>query len=298
MTCLPVILNHKNHQIMPYLYITWDVDPEIVNFAGVSLRYYGLLFIGGIILAGYVLKRMLPGTRLTVAGLERFSLFAVAGVFAGARLGHCLFYEPSYYLHHPLEMLLPIARDMHGAYHFTGYRGLASHGGVIGMMAALLLYARTAGQNFMYTLDMVAVVAPLTGCFIRLANLMNSEIIGCPASVPWAFVFVREDMLPRHPAQLYEAIACLLIWVFNQFYLYRRHRDMTGTGFFTGWTLLTVFTARFLIEFVKERQVAFEDGMMLDMGQWLSIPFVLTGVVLVMRAVWKEKRMFGHLLGR
>ncbi len=274
---------------MPYLYITWDINPEIANIAGLSLRYYGLLFIGGIILAGYVLKRMLPGTQLTIADLERFSLFAVVGVFVGARLGHCLFYEPAYYLRHPLEMLLPITRDIHGTYHFAGYQGLASHGGVIGMMVALLLYARTAKQNFVFTLDMVAVVAPLTGCFIRLANLMNSEIIGCPASVPWAFVFVREDMLPRHPAQLYEAIAYLLIFLFNLFYLYRRHKDMTGTGFFTGWTLLLVFTVRFLIEFVKERQVTFEDEMVLDMGQWLSVPFVLMGVVLIVWAIRKNK---------
>jgi len=270
---------------MSNLFITWDVHPEIVNISGISLRYYGLLFICGLILAGYVLKQMLPGTRLTVADLERFSVFAVVGVFLGARLGHCLFYEPLYYLHNPLEMLLPVARDAYGTYHFTGYQGLASHGGVIGMMIALMLYARTARQNFVYTLDMVAVVAPLSGCFIRIANLMNSEIIGCPTNVPWAFIFVREDMFPRHPAQLYEAVVYLLIFLFSLLFLHRRHKNMTGTGFFAGWTLLLVFTARFMIEFVKERQVTFEDGMTLDMGQWLSIPFIAVGVGLVIRAI-------------
>ncbi len=266
-----------------------------MNIFGLSLRYYGSLFIGGIILAGYVLKRMLPGTRLTVADLERFSLFAMVGVFAGARLGHCLFYEPVYYLSYPLEMIFPIARDAYGTYHFTGYQGLASHGGVIGIIVALLLYARTAKQNFLYTLDMVAVVAPLAGCFIRLANLMNSEIIGCPANVPWAFIFVREDMLPRHPAQLYEALVYLAIFLFNLLILYRRHKDMTGTGFFTGWTLLLVFTARFFIEFVKEHQVTFEDGMILDMGQWLSIPFIIIGVGLIVWAVRRRIRT-AHVL--
>lgn len=274
---------------MSYLHIIWDVNPEIASVFGVSLRYYGLLFIGGLFLAGYALKRMLPGARLTVADLERFSVYAVAGVFVGARLGHCLFYEPAYFLRHPFEMLLPIASDVYGNYHFVGYQGLASHGGIIGMIIALLLYARTARQNFMYTLDMVAVVAPLAGCFIRLANLMNSEIIGCPTDVPWAFIFVREDMLPRHPAQVYEAITYLLFWLFNMFFLYRRYKNMTGTGFFTGWTLLLVFIARFMIEFVKERQVAFEKGMMLDMGQWLSIPFIVMGVGLVVISVRKRK---------
>ena len=270
------------------LYITWDIDPEIIS--GTPLRYYGLLFITGLILAGWALKRMLPGTRLTNEDLQRFSLYAVVGVFVGARLGHCLFYEPAYYFHHPLELFFPVARDAYGAYHFVGYQGLASHGGVIGMMVALLLYARTAKQNFLYTLDMVAVVAPLTGCFIRLANLMNSEIIGYPSNVPWAFVFVREDMLPRHPAQLYESLAYLAIWGFNLFYLYRRNKAMTGSGFFTGWTLILVFTTRFFIEFVKERQVAFENRMTFDMGQWLSIPFVITGIALVVLAIRNCKK--------
>ncbi len=275
---------------MTALYITWDVDPEIINIFGISIRYYGLLFITGLILAGLVLKRMLPGTRLTIADLERFSIFAVIGVFAGARLGHCLFYEPGYYLHHPLEMLLPVARDAQGVYHFTGYQGLASHGGVVGMIIALILYAKKSRQSFLYVLDLVAVVAPLAGCFIRLANLMNSEIIGNPTDVPWAFVFVREDIIPRHPAQLYEALSYLLIFMFNRFLLYPRYKNMTGSGFFTGCTLLLVFSMRFLIEFVKEHQVAFEDKMTLDMGQWLSIPFVILGFALMMHAIGRSGR--------
>ena len=268
------------------LYVIWDIDPEIIS--GTPLRYYGLLFIIGLILAGWMLKRMLPGTQLSGEDLQRFSLFAVVGVFVGARLGHCLFYEPAYFFRHPLELFFPIARDAYGVYRFVGYQGLASHGGVIGVIVALFLYARTAKQNFLYTLDMVAVVAPLAGCFIRLANLMNSEIIGYPSTVPWAFVFVRVDMLPRHPAQLYEALAYLAIWLFSMLFLYRRRKAMTGTGFFTGWTLILAFTARFFIEFVKERQVAFENRMTFDMGQWLSIPFVVTGIIMVVWAIRKK----------
>ena len=285
------IYYHFGDNLMMNLYIIWDINPEII--ADTPFRYYGLLFIGGIVLAGWVLKGMLRGTPLTVEDLQRFSIFAVVGVFVGARLGHCLFYEPAYFLQRPLELFFPIARGADGAYHFVGYQGLASHGGVIGMMVALLLYARTARQNFLYTLDMVAVVAPLTGCFIRLANLMNSEIIGYPTHVPWAFVFVREDNLPRHPAQLYESLIYLAFFLVNLFYLYRRNRAMTGTGFFTGWTLILVFTARFFIEFLKERQVAFENRMTFDMGQWLSIPFIITGIVLVVLAVRKTTQQAG-----
>ena len=280
-----------NSQLSILNYIFWNVDPEIVNIFGYALRYYSFLFIGGLILAGWALKQMLPGTQLTADYFNRFTLFAALGVFIGARLGHCLFYEPAYYFRYPLEMLLPIGRGIDGAYHFIGYQGLASHGGVIGAVAALLLCARIYRQNFVYTLDLVAVVAPLAGCFIRLANLMNSEIIGSPTDVPWAFVFAREDMLPRHPAQLYEAVIYLMIFLFNRIFLYRCYKDMTGTGFFTGWTLLLVFVARFLIEFVKERQVAFEDGMALDMGQWLSVPFIAIGAGLIVWAIRKKKVM-------
>ncbi len=269
---------------MTNLYITWNVDPEIFNIFGISLHYYGILFGLGLILSGWVLKQLLPVGGITVAELERFSIYAIIGVFVGARLGHCLFYDPAYYLHRPLEIILPFAPDEQGVYRFVGYRGLASHGGVIGMIIALLLYARTNKQNFIYVLDLVAVVAPLAGCFIRLANLMNSEIIGIPTNIPWAFVFVREDPLPRHPAQLYEAMAYLVILFFNLFFLYRKYRAMTGTGFFTGCTLLSVFTMRFLIEFVKERQVSFEESMTLDMGQWLSLPFIVLGIALILRA--------------
>ena len=277
-----------NSQLSILNYIVWDINPEILNIFGYGFRYYSLLFISGLILAGWVLKRMLPGTQLTIGDLNRFSLFAVLGVFIGARLGHCLFYEPDYFLNYPLEMFLPIGRDIYGNYHFIGYQGLASHGGVIGAIVALLLYARIYRQNFLYTLDLVAVVAPLAGCFIRLANLMNSEIIGCPTTVSWAFVFVLEDMLPRHPAQLYEAFAYLAIFLFNRFLLYPRHKEMNGTGFFTGWTLFLVFTARFLIEFEKEKQVDFEDGMLLDMGQWLSVPFIAIGLCMVIWSVRKR----------
>jgi phosphatidylglycerol:prolipoprotein diacylglycerol transferase len=212
------------------------------------------------------------------------------GIILGARLGHCLFYEPAYYMSHPLEMILPIQQTVDGGYKFSGYQGLASHGGAIGLLIALIIYALKTKESIIRTIDLIAVVAPLEGCFIRLANLMNSEIIGIPTSVPWAFIFTREDNLPRHPAQLYEAIAYLLIFGL-MFYLYKTKRDKLQNGFFFGLSISLIFIARFIIEFIKERQVAFEDQMKFDMGQILSIPFIVIGIGFIVYGLIKSKNI-------
>ncbi|MFT3740817.1 MAG: prolipoprotein diacylglyceryl transferase [Breznakibacter sp.] len=211
-------------------YIHWDIDPEIVNIFGISLRYYGILFIGGLILCIYILKWIFKRENIAPNKLETLSVYGMIGIFAGARLGHCLFYEPSYYLSHPLEMFLPIQPMPEGGYRFSGYQGLASHGGAIGLLVALVVYSIKTKEPILKTIDLIAVVAPLGGCFIRLANLMNSEIIGNPTNIPWAFVFVREDDLPRHPAQLYEAIAYLLIFGITV-WLYKTRRKKLQNGF-------------------------------------------------------------------
>jgi phosphatidylglycerol---prolipoprotein diacylglyceryl transferase len=192
-------------------------------------------------------------------------------------LGHCLFYEPGYYFQHPLEIILPIQATEDGSYKFTGFQGLASHGGTLGLMIGLILYARKTKISLLRTVDIIAIVAPLGACFIRLANLMNSEIIGIPTTVSWAFIFEREDNLPRHPAQLYEAIAYALIFILL-FFLYQRKKVQLQTGVLFGLSIALIFIARFFIEFIKERQVAFENQMKLDMGQILSIPFILLGI--------------------
>lgn len=257
-------------------YIHWNIDPEIFNLFGISLRYYGVLFVGGLILSIYILNWIFHNENIPIAHLEKLSLYGMIGVFVGARLGHCLFYEPSYYLSHPLEMILPIQPTPDGGYRFSGYQGLASHGGTIGLIIAIIIYSLKTKEPIIKTLDLIAVVAPLSSCFIRLANLMNSEIIGIPTTVPWAFIFEREDNLPRHPAQLYEAFSYLLIFTLI-FYLYKTQRKRLQNGFFFGFTIVLIFIARFFIEFIKERQVPFEDQMTLDMGQLLSIPFILLG---------------------
>lgn len=174
-------------------------------------------------------------------------------------------------------MLLPIHFLPDGGWKFTGYEGLASHGGTLGLIVALWMYCRKSKMHYMDVLDMVAVATPATAFFIRMANLMNSEIIGKPTDVPWAFVFERVDMIPRHPGQLYEAIAYLILF-FIMIWLYKKYHKTLRRGFFFGLCLTYIFTFRFFIEFVKENQEAFEDGMVLNMGQWLSIPFVLLGV--------------------
>jgi phosphatidylglycerol---prolipoprotein diacylglyceryl transferase len=258
-------------------YIHWNIDPEIFKILGISLRYYGVLFVGGLILCIYILKWIFKNENIPLVNLEKLSVYGMIGIFAGARLAHCLFYEPSYYFSHPLEIILPIQLSADGGYKFSGFQGFASHGGTLGLIIALIIYAKKTKESIIKTIDLIAIVAPLGACFIRLANLMNSEIIGIPTNVPWAFIFVREDNLPRHPAQLYEAISYLLIFGL-MFYLYKTRRENLKNGFFFGLVITLIFAARFFIEFSKEKQVPFEEQMQFDMGQLLSIPFIVLGI--------------------
>lgn len=258
-------------------YIHWDINPEIINLFGISLRYYGLLFVSGLVLCIYILGWIFKKENISQENLEKLSVYGMIGIFAGARLGHCLFYEPAYFLEHPLEMFLPIQQSPDGSYMFTGYAGLASHGGTLGALIALVVYAKKTKEPILKTIDLISIVAPLSGFFIRMANLMNSEIIGMPANVPWAFIFTAQDNIPRHPAQLYEALIYLMIFGFMIF-LYKTRRAKLQNGFFFGLAISLTFIARFFVEFLKENQVAFEDQLTLNMGQLLSIPLVLIGI--------------------
>lgn len=271
-------------------YIVWDIDPEIINLFGFySLRYYGLFFVTGLILSIYILRWMFKREHLPQENLQKLTIYGVIGILAGARLGHCLFYEPAYFLAHPLEIILPIKLLPEGGFKFTGYQGLASHGGALGLVIALIVYSRKTKHKLLDIVDLVAVVAGLAGGFIRLANLMNSEIIGMPTERPWAFIFTRVDNIPRHPAQLYEALAYFLIFSL-MIILYRTNREKLKNGFFIGSTLVLVFIARFFIEFIKENQVDFENGMSYNMGQLLSIPYILAGVGLIAYGLLKTKK--------
>ncbi|HAC26084.1 MAG TPA: prolipoprotein diacylglyceryl transferase [Cytophagales bacterium] len=270
-------------------FIRWNIDPEIANILGFSWRYYGTLFVTGILLCIAVLKWIFKRENIALENLDTLTIYGVFGIFAGARLGHCLFYEPAYYFTHPLEMLLPIQVTADGGIQFTGYLGLASHGGALGLILALVFYSRKTGQSLLATIDLIAVVAALGATFIRLANLMNSEIIGMPTTMPWAFIFERVDSVPRHPAQLYEAILYLLIFGI-MLLLYTTRREKLKKGFFFGLVLVLIFTARFFVEFVKEDQVAFEDGMILNMGQLLSLPYIFTGMGFLVYSLMQNNR--------
>jgi phosphatidylglycerol---prolipoprotein diacylglyceryl transferase len=271
-------------------FINWNVDPEIINVFGISIRYYGLLFVTGLLLSIFILGWIFKKENIQQDLLEKLAIYGTIGIFAGARLGHCLFYEPSYYLAHPLEIILPIQPLPGGGYKFSGYQGLASHGGALGFLIALYFYSRKTKLAMIDTLDLVAVVGALTGCFIRLGNFMNSEIIGIPTTRPWGVIFERVDNVPRHPAQLYEAISYFIIFAIMVI-LYKKMRDRLKNGFFFGLVLVLVFIARFVIEFVKEDQVGFENGMTFNMGQLLSLPYILVGIGFIIYGLTQTKKI-------
>ncbi|MDX1684469.1 MAG: prolipoprotein diacylglyceryl transferase [Saprospiraceae bacterium] len=264
--------------------IIWDVDPEIFRIGSFAIRYYSLLFAGGLVLGYHIVKKMYLREGRSIEELDRMTLYIFIATVLGARLGHCLFYEPEYYLSHPLEMILPFTwKD--GGFEFTGYQGLASHGGILAVFIAIWYHCRKTNTSFFNTLDKVSVAGALAGCFIRLGNFMNSEILGKATNGEWGVIFQRVDNVPRHPAQLYEALAYFLIFLLLN-YLYKTDlKKKTGVIFGLFFTLL--FIARFIIEFFKIDQVPFEANIPLNMGQWLSVPFIIAGVAVM---VWRMRR--------
>ena len=262
------------------LTINWNPDPELFNlFGSFPIRYYGLLWGIGIVLSCIIVQRQYRDRKISEDKFTPLFFYCVIGITLGARLGHCIFYDWSYYQNHLIEMILPIRQFPGEGWKWIGYKGLASHGGTLGLIIALWLYCRKTKMHYMDVLDMIAVATPICACCIRLANLMNSEIIGKPTDMPWAFVFEQVDMLPRHPAQLYEAIAYFIFFL-GMIYLYKKsdHGQKLHRGFFFGLCLTEIFVFRFFVEFLKENQVDFENTMTLNMGQWLSIPFVIIGI--------------------
>ena len=256
--------------------VEWDVDPEIFNlFGSVSVRYYSLLFMGGLLIGIEIVRRIWIKEGLSKEAFDKLTLYIFLATIIGARLGHCLFYEPSYYLAHPLEMILPISY-VDGELTFTGFLGLASHGGILAVFLTTLFFTKRNQLSFLSIIDKVAIGGAIAGSFIRLGNLMNSEIIGKPTNADFGFVFKRVDDIVRHPSQLYEAIAYFFIFLII-LYIYRNKKNMKE-GFVLGVFFTLLFGARFLIEFTKIDQVGFEEGMLLNMGQILSIPFFIIGL--------------------
>jgi len=269
-------------------YILWNPDVIAFHIGSVAIRWYSLCWVIGLLSVYLLEHKLFKEQKIAEEKFEPLFLYCFLGILIGARLGHCLFYEPEYFIPHPLEMILPMRQDAAGNWHFTGYEGLASHGGTLGLMIALWLYVRKTKLNLMRVLDNIAIVTPICACAIRLGNLMNSEIIGKPTDLPWAFIFERVDMLPRHPGQLYEAI-CYAIFFFVGWYFYRKRPEKVGTGFFFGLCIFLIFTARIFIEYTKENQVDFENGMIFNMGQLLSVPFVILGLYCMLGGKWCKK---------
>ena len=271
-------------------FIVWNPNPIAFHLGHFGVRWYALCWLVGLLLAYFVVKWLYKDQHVKDEYFDPLFIYCFFGIIIGARLGHCLFYQPDYFLsswNHVVEMFLPIKHTAMG-WKFTGYEGLASHGGTLGLMIALWLYYRKTHMNLWQVLDDIAIATPTTACFIRLGNLMNSEIIGKVTDVPWAFIFEQVDKVPRHPGQLYEALAYFLL-IFISLWLYKTHKEKVGTGFFFGFCLASIFSFRFFIEFTKDIQVAFEAGMAFNMGQLLSIPFVILGIACMIGGKWMEK---------
>jgi len=264
-------------------YIIWDVNPEIFTipqFLGLGpfpVRWYGLLFAAGFLIGQQIMIHIFKKEKKPLEDIDALTLYMVISTVVGARVGHFLFYEPEVLFKNPLEVILP------------PYAGLASHGAVIGIVTGLYLYSKarnSTGQTFLWVADRMVILVALAGSFIRFGNLMNSEIVGRPTDVAWGFIFMKNTeflQIPRHPAQLYESISCFVLF-FILLALWNKFKEKTPRGLLVGIFFVWVFTLRFLYEFLKENQEAFEANYALNMGQILSIPVVILGLYFIIQS--------------
>lgn len=263
-------------------YIIWDIEPTI--FDGFEfLRWYGLCWAVGMILAYQITLRIYKVEGIPTVELDKLTPYVVLGAIIGARFGHILFYDPSYYLNNPIE-ILPIR--IKPTFQFTGLAGLASHGGILGALLALYLYTRKFKKDYLWMLDRLVIGGALLGCFIRIGNLINSEIIGIPSQFPWAFIFSQVDQIPRHPTQIYEALFYLILTL-TLFLIWHSRKVSHYKGFLFGLGIFLIFLQRFLVEYLKENQVEFEEELKLNMGQTLSIPLILAGIFIMAWSIIK-----------
>ena len=275
------------------LYILWNPNHTALHLGPFEIRWYALCWMIGLALAYIVVRKLYKEQKIKDELFDPLFIYCFLGILIGARLGHCIFYQPQDFLtswQGIIEMLLPIRLGNDGSwlgqtfgFYVIGYAGLASHGGTLGLMIALWLYVKKTKLSIWTVLDNIAIATGSMACCIRLGNLMNSEIIGKITDVPWAFIFERVDAVPRHPGQLYEAIAYAILF-FVMWYLHKKMPEKIGTGWYFGFCLTYIFTFRFFIEYTKEVQEAFEASLPLDMGQILSIPFIILGVYCMIRA--------------
>ncbi|MCX7875286.1 MAG: prolipoprotein diacylglyceryl transferase [Melioribacteraceae bacterium] len=259
--------------------IIWDVNPDIVSIGPITIRWYGLLFALSFIIGYQIMMYVFQREKRSEDDLNDLVWYMVLGTVIGARLGHCLFYSPQYYLNNPLEILM------------VWKGGLASHGAAIGILLSLYLFIKKKKYySYLWLLDRIVITVALGGFFIRMGNLFNSEIFGKETDLPWAFVFVSVDNIPRHPTQIYEALAYLTTFLIL-FIIYNKKLTTLKEGFLFGWFLILVFGFRFFVEFLKENQSLFENNLPLNMGQLLSIPFVFIGLWILLKKEKKEIKL-------
>lgn len=277
-------------------YITWTVDPVAFSIGSMEIRWYGILLALGFVLAYITLQQIFKKEEVPQKTLDSFSIWTIIWCIVGLRLGHFLFYEPEFLIAHPLQVLLPVDED----WNFVGYQGLASHGGAIAMILWIIYFAHTRKLNFFWLIDRLVIAIPIAAAFVRLGNLMNHEIIGSVTNVPWAFNFIYggydSDGSPiagtfRHPSQLYESIVYLFLFIGLTLYYFRFAKGKVPPGLATGTLLVVIFTARFLIEFLKADQVAKEATMFLNIGQKLSIPMIVLGIGFLVYSFINRKKV-------
>lgn len=263
---------------MNLISIIWDVSPELFSIGPITVRYYGLFFALGFVIGYLILQKIFKRENISNNELDRLVMFVFIGTVIGARLGHVFFYEASYYLANPIEILM------------IWEGGLASHGAALMIPIMLWFYSRRKFSKYIWVLDRVALTIPLAAAFIRLGNLMNSEIYGHQTSLPWGFIFtLNDETVAKHPTQIYEALAYIIIFVVL-YLMYQKHKDNVPKGLLGGSLLIMLFSARFFIEFLKEVQAEFETAMSLNMGQILSIPLVIIGILMVIYSQKNKKK--------
>ncbi|GAA4015732.1 prolipoprotein diacylglyceryl transferase [Hymenobacter fastidiosus] len=276
-------------------FITWTADPIIAHIGPLTLRWYGLLFMSGFVIGTFVLSHIYRSERVSPRWVDVITIYMLIGTVVGARLGHCLFYDPQYYLAHPLDIL----KIWEG--------GLASHGATIGILLACWLFARNNKFDYLWVLDRIVIVVAIGGALIRMGNLFNSEIIGKVTDVPWAFKFARYNEIHhevtnipnelRHPTQLYEALFCVLLLVILYF-LWTRTKERTPRGRLFGLFVVLLFTQRFLGEFLKEDQGEWDRKMLalthMNLGQLLSLPLILVGLWVLWQAGKDSGNPYGY----
>ncbi|MDR1553119.1 MAG: prolipoprotein diacylglyceryl transferase [Prevotellaceae bacterium] len=273
------------------LSINWNVDPVMFSLGSIQIRYYSMCWALCFLVSYIIFIKIFKKEKLKRDILDKLTInYVIPFTFIGARLGHCLFYEGAYYLKYPWEIILPIHDGK-----FIGYAGLASHGAAFGILLALWLFCRKYKKPFIWSLDRIAIAVPVAGAIVRFGNLMNSEIYGHATNLPWGFVFVRAgETAPAHPAQIYEMLAYILLFAVLYYLFFKKDFGIRKPGLIFGLFLTGLFTARFLIEFVKEIQVDFERQMSLNMGQWLSLPFIIAGIIILVYSLRKNVSINKH----